>query len=66
MNMNEIIRNDRKFKEKLSCVPTTKLPISQLLRIIDYPTRYLIKAKTKHVFPNGPMYKLFNLYIHEY
>ena len=45
MNIDSIIRNERKSVEKLRDL-STKLSISRLITILEYQTWYQIKAKT--------------------
>ena len=46
MNINEIIRNERKLAEELRGI-ATKLPLHQLLNILSYKIWYPIKVETK-------------------
>ena len=46
MNINENIRNERKFVEKLRGI-STKLSLQQLLTILSYKIWYPIKVETK-------------------
>ena len=46
MYINENIRNERKFAEKLRGI-STKLPLHKLLNILSYKFWYPIKVETK-------------------
>ena len=71
MNINENIRIKRKFIDKLKGVPT-KLPISYLLTILEYQSRYYFNAKVLYqcldivLLPYGRIEKISNLNIHEF
>ena len=49
MNINENNSNERRILEKLRDI-LTKLPISQLLTIVEYQHWYYINAKTKYFY----------------
>ena len=49
MNINESIRDKRKFVKKLGGIPS-KLPIYLLLTIVDYKTWFQIKVKACILF----------------
>ena len=64
MNINESIRNKRKYVEKLRGI-ATKLPICLLPTIVDCETWYQIQVETLHFDQNDYIYELSNLNIHE-
>ena len=49
MHINENIRNERKIVDKSRGV-LTKLPISQLLTIVEYQNWYYINAQTQYLY----------------
>ena len=65
MNINENIRNERNFVEKLRG-ELTKLPISQLLTILQYQSSLLFQWLDIVLIPCGRIKKISNLNIHDF